>query len=182
MTVDKKKEDQEEPLLLENNEEGLEIKHHKLTCAELKEIFDKLADGKTYVTAPKLILALRKYPKIAEILEVPSDIKQEGGTRDIFEEWFRSIDTDDSRTIDWEEFMALADENLEEEVYVPSNTFTFRVKKVWKNVKKPFVKCMQKPKIDKTDEPVPEDPTLIKDEEPVEEPKGAEQEPKSEII
>jgi len=182
MTVDKKEEDQVEPLL-ENNEEGLEIKQHKLTCDELKDIFDKLADGKTFVTAPKLILALRKDPKIAEILEIPSDIKQEGGTRDIFEEWFRSIDTDDSRTIDWEEFMALADESLEEEVYVPSNTFTFRVKKVWKNVKKPFVKCMQKHKIDKTDEPVPEDdPKLIKDEEPVEEPNGAEQEPKSEII
>eukprot|EP00976_Prorocentrum_cordatum_P008982 178831-Prorocentrum_minimum.AAC.2 len=153
MVEKKKGKEAEKPLLLEYTEDDLEVRKNKLTVEELKEIFDILADGKDYVTAPKLIIALRKYPKIAEALNLPSNIQQENGAREIFEEWFQSIDTDDSRTITWEEFEALSDESLEETVYVPPNKFKFKLRKAWKAIKKPFVKCMKKPKIDTDDAP-----------------------------
>eukprot|EP00959_Pyramimonas_sp_CCMP1952_P418754 8772188-Pyramimonas_sp.AAC.2 len=86
MVEKKKGKEAEKPLLLEYTEDDLEVRKNKLTVEELKEIFDILADGKDYVTAPKLIIALRKYPKIAEALNLPSNIQQENGAREIFEE------------------------------------------------------------------------------------------------
>mmetsp|Transcript_25355 Transcript_25355/g.55140 ORF Transcript_25355/g.55140 Transcript_25355/m.55140 type:complete len:183 (-) Transcript_25355:479-1027(-) len=157
MGKEKDKKEAEKPLLIEWKEDDLEVRNNKLTVEELREIFDLLADGKDYVTAPKLILALRKYPKIAEVLHLPSDIQQENGSREIFEEWFQSIDSDESRTLTWEEFAELSDENLEETVYIPPNKFKFKVRKIWKCMKKPFVKCLKKPKIDKDDAPVEDD-------------------------
>ena len=74
---------------------------------ELRNLFDSIdknSDGT--ISRTKLILKARKDKTIADLLQLPQQIRQEDGTRDQFEILFQEIDADDSKGLDWEEFQA----------------------------------------------------------------------------
>lgn len=71
----------------------------------LREIFERCdlnKDGS--ISKIDLIKALRKDEEIADLFELPQQIRQEDGSRDAMERIFQAIDKDDDREINWEEF------------------------------------------------------------------------------
>ena len=75
--------------------------------AQLAALFlgiDKDGDGA--VTRRELLLALRRDPGLADRLELPQHVRQEGSTRAMFERVFADIDADGSDTVTLAEFTA----------------------------------------------------------------------------
>merc|ERR1712083_524486 len=78
-----------------------EIDEHR----KLLEIFQKVdMNGDGSLNKRELIKMLRQNPEMAEFFGLPTQIRQEDGSRDLFEAWFQKMDSDDSREITWEEF------------------------------------------------------------------------------
>jgi hypothetical protein len=63
---------------------------------------DRNLDGE--VNKREMILALRKEPRLCEMLGLPSHIHQEDGSREAFELLFQGADHDDDRCLSWSEF------------------------------------------------------------------------------
>ena len=63
---------------------------------------DRNSDGE--VDHRELLLALRADKSIADILSMPSKVKASDGTRQTFDDVFKSMDKDASGTISWAEF------------------------------------------------------------------------------
>jgi hypothetical protein len=72
--------------------------------AALFRAIDKNGDGT--VTRIELLLALRRDPGLADRLELPQHVRQEGSTRAMFERVFAEIDADGSDTLTLDEFCA----------------------------------------------------------------------------
>lgn len=72
--------------------------------AKLKRIFDQcdLHHDKK-ITIREFIIACRKNKDIADFFHLPQQIHQEDGTRDAVEAFFQSVDTNDSRSLTFEE-------------------------------------------------------------------------------
>jgi Ca2+-binding EF-hand superfamily protein len=81
---------------------------------KLKEIFDSLdGNGDGHVSRAEFIKALRRGDTGANALfGLSSTVRQEDGTRDAFERIYQSLDKDNSRSITWEEFVAVTRETL----------------------------------------------------------------------
>lgn len=76
----------------------------KLSFEELKEIFGLLdKDGDGSITHTECIIGLKKYGWIADKLGMPSNIRQEDGSRESYQVIFGRIDHDSSKTIEFEE-------------------------------------------------------------------------------
>lgn len=90
------------PALVEPSE--LMLKKHK-ELRKLRKKFNKMdrnSDGE--VDHRELLLALRADKSIADILSMPSKVKASDGTRQTFDDVFKSMDKDASGTISWAEF------------------------------------------------------------------------------
>jgi Ca2+-binding EF-hand superfamily protein len=76
----------------------------------LKEIFDDLDANKDgTVSRAEFIKAIRRGTSgVNEFFGLSTTVRQEDGTRDRFERVFQAIDTDNSRSISWEEFVETA--------------------------------------------------------------------------
>ena len=75
--------------------------------AQLSAVFgaiDKNHDGA--VSRSELLLALRRDPGLADRLELPQHVRQEGGTRALFERVFAEIDVDGSDALTLDDFCA----------------------------------------------------------------------------
>lgn len=79
----------------------------KITLEKLRDIFDRCDINKDgLVNKRELIKTCRQDSEIAKFFDVPSDIRQEDGSRNKLEEVFQSIDTDGDREIRWAELLA----------------------------------------------------------------------------
>lgn len=75
-----------------------------LRCAEAFKLIDKNDDG--VLTRIEVIQACRSDQRVREVLQLPTNIRQEDGSRDAFEAVFQKMDADDSKAVDLPEFMA----------------------------------------------------------------------------
>ena len=66
------------------------------------ELIDKNGDGK--LTRAEIIKGCRSDQRVRELLQLPATIRQEDGTRDVFEKVYQLMDKDDSKSIDITEF------------------------------------------------------------------------------
>jgi len=79
----------------------------KITLDKLRDIFDRCDLNKDgLVNKREFIKSCRQDEEIAKFFEVPTDIRQEGGSRDRLEEVFQAIDQDGDREIRWAELLA----------------------------------------------------------------------------
>jgi hypothetical protein len=79
---------------------------HGGLITRLRAVFDSIdADASGEISRIELIRALRSRPDVAALLELPSVIRQEDGTRDSFERVFQDIDDDCSKQLSWTEFL-----------------------------------------------------------------------------
>eukprot|EP00928_Gymnodinium_smaydae_P017932 TRINITY_DN16839_c0_g3_i1.p1 TRINITY_DN16839_c0_g3~~TRINITY_DN16839_c0_g3_i1.p1 ORF type:complete len:377 (-),score=62.18 TRINITY_DN16839_c0_g3_i1:258-1346(-) len=77
-----------------------------LSRARLRSIFDQCdlnKDGK--VNKRELIKTCRASQEVADVFDLPMQVRQEDGSRTKVEEFFQSIDTDGDREISWDEFL-----------------------------------------------------------------------------
>ena len=74
-------------------------------CLEMFKTLDRGGDGA--VNVRELIIALRFSPAIAAKLNLPTRVRQEDGTRDAIEAFFRALDVNDDRSLSLEEFAAV---------------------------------------------------------------------------
>ena len=75
--------------------------------AALRRVFDGIDrnhDGS--INKRELILTCRRSQAVREFLQLPQHIRQEDGTRDIFEELYQKMDKDGSKSVDRDEFVA----------------------------------------------------------------------------
>jgi len=78
-----------------------------LTLDNLRAAFEKCdvdKDGK--INKRELIKACREHAEIAQLFELPQNIRQEDGSRTRFEEFFQGVDADGDREICWAELLA----------------------------------------------------------------------------
>ena len=68
------------------------------------KLIDKNGDG--VLSRIEVVKALRTSAQVRKLLALPEKIRQEDGTRDLFERVYQSIDTDDSKSITLTEFEA----------------------------------------------------------------------------
>ena len=68
------------------------------------KLIDKNGDG--VLSRIEVVKALRDSAQVRKLLALPEKIRQEDGTRDLFERVYQSIDTDDSKSITLAEFEA----------------------------------------------------------------------------
>jgi|EP00908_Phaeocystis_cordata_P010876 hypothetical protein len=68
------------------------------------KLIDKNGDGT--LSRIEVVKALRDSAQVRELLQLPQKIRQEDGTRDLFEKVYQAIDTDDSKSITLKEFEA----------------------------------------------------------------------------
>lgn len=74
---------------------------------KLRMIFDSAdVQGNGMVNKRELVKGLRRDAKMAEFFGLPSEIRQEDGSRDQMEALFQAMDSDSDREITWEEFVA----------------------------------------------------------------------------
>ena len=74
---------------------------------EARDIFAELdRNGDGAVNIREVILVLRSSAAVAQRLALPQRVRQEGGTRDALEAFFREYDTDGDRSLTLEEFVA----------------------------------------------------------------------------
>jgi hypothetical protein len=81
--------------------------------ARLRQLFDRVdrnRDGQ--VNKRELILALRNESELCELLELPANIRQEDGSRALFEQLFQGADLDENRELSWEEFSSACVQRL----------------------------------------------------------------------
>ena len=77
-----------------------------LSEAQLRALFDTIdKDGSGEINKRELIIALRKDASVCEALALPAHIRQEDGTREMFERVFQSIDQSSDNLISWSEFL-----------------------------------------------------------------------------
>ena len=77
-----------------------------LSEAQLRALFDTIdKDGSGEINKRELIIALRKDASVCEALGLPAHIRQEDGTREMFERVFQSIDQSSDNLISWSEFL-----------------------------------------------------------------------------
>ena len=79
-------------------------KKRKLTFVEIKEIFatlDKNGDGN--ITHAEFIMGMKKNPWVATKLGMPTNVRQEDGTRESYQLSFGKIDNDNSKSIQFSE-------------------------------------------------------------------------------
>jgi hypothetical protein len=79
-------------------------KKRKLTFLEIKEIFatlDKNGDGD--ITHAEFITGMKKNPWVATKLGMPTNVRQEDGTRESYQLSFGKIDNDNSKSIQFSE-------------------------------------------------------------------------------
>jgi serine/threonine protein phosphatase PrpC len=75
------------------------------TQGQLWEIFQKLdLNGAGSINKRELIKVCRTDAKIANFLGLPTQIRQEDGSRDLMERFFQALDKSQEREISWEEF------------------------------------------------------------------------------
>lgn len=73
---------------------------------KLKLFFDGIdEDGNGGINRRELISALRNIRGVAECLDLPQEVRSEGGTRAVFESFFQRCDSDRNGEISWEEFL-----------------------------------------------------------------------------
>ena len=75
-----------------------------LNCERAFALID--VNGEGTLTRAKVIKACRSDARVREMLQLPARIRQEDGTRDLFEAVFQKMDTTDSKTIEVQEFRA----------------------------------------------------------------------------
>ncbi|CAE7706149.1 unnamed protein product, partial [Symbiodinium sp. CCMP2456] len=79
----------------------------KMDLKKLRMIFDSAdVQGNGMVNKRELVKGLRRDAKMAEFFGLPSEIRQEDGSRDQMEALFQAMDSDSDREITWEEFVA----------------------------------------------------------------------------
>ena len=71
-------------------------------CEQVFELLDKNSDGK--LSRIEIIQACRKDERVATLLRIPKQIRQEDGSRNAFETMFQSMDGDDSKAVSLDEF------------------------------------------------------------------------------
>ena len=80
---------------------------HADRLRQLRAVFDTIdRNGDGSIDVRELLLCLRKNPDVAEFMNLPMHVQQEGGTRETFEQKFQAIDKDGSRDVTWAEFQA----------------------------------------------------------------------------
>ena len=82
--------------------------HHPATDLDVKK-FQKIfqhtdKDSNGFVNVREMLLGLRTDPELAELLHLPSHIRQTNGTLETFERLFQTMDVDDNRKITYQEF------------------------------------------------------------------------------
>jgi len=84
--------------------EGDRGKKRKLTFAEIEEIFETLdKNGDGSITHAEFIIGMKKNPWVAEKLGMPTNVRQEDGTRETYQLSFGKIDNDNSKSIEFKE-------------------------------------------------------------------------------
>ncbi|CAE7302867.1 unnamed protein product [Symbiodinium natans] len=79
----------------------------KLDLKKLRAIFDSTdAQRNGMVNKRELIKAIRRDSRMAEFFGLPTEIRQEDGSRDQMEALFQAMDSDSDREITWDEFLA----------------------------------------------------------------------------
>ena len=81
-----------------------------LRCREAFSLIDKNGDGT--LTRIEVIQACRSDQRVRELLRLPETIRQEDGSREAFESVFQKMDKDDSKGVDFEEFLAFWKEEV----------------------------------------------------------------------
>ena len=71
-------------------------------CKQVFTLLDKNGDG--ILSRIEIIQACRKDERVATLLRIPQQIRQEDGSRDAFETMFQSMDDDDSKAVSLDEF------------------------------------------------------------------------------
>ena len=71
-------------------------------CREAFDLMDRNSDGK--LTRIEVIQACKNDERVREMLGLPTNIRQEDGTREQFEQVFQRFDQDDSKDISYDEF------------------------------------------------------------------------------
>lgn len=80
--------------------------------ARLKEVFEQCDKGKDgSINKRELIKACRGAADLAAFFELPEQIRQEDGSRDLLEELWQKLDGDGDRNVSWEELYALYEEH-----------------------------------------------------------------------
>jgi len=90
-------------------------KRNKINLNRLREVFDTCdnnKDGK--IDKRELIKACRSCSDVAQFFELPMSIRQEDGSRDVFESFFQAVDVDGDRAISWVELLAFYQHTLAE--------------------------------------------------------------------
>ena len=78
-----------------------------MTTDEARETFEAIdKNHDEELSQIEYIQALRKNPKIAKRLGLPNAMRQEDESRRLFQTALGAIDTDQSKTISWREFVA----------------------------------------------------------------------------
>jgi hypothetical protein len=93
-----------------DNGSTIEETHEKLKL--VFEMCDVNRDGS--ITKIEFIKACRTKPWVAELFKLPTQIRQEDGSRTKTEHFFQKLDKDDSKTITWEEFHDFYRDSLSE--------------------------------------------------------------------
>ena len=72
-----------------------------------KQVFDMIdRDHNGLLTRAEIIVGVRKNPELRHLLGLPDHIRQEDGSRDLFEQVFQHIDLDDSKAVSLAEFQS----------------------------------------------------------------------------
>ena len=75
------------------------------TCSMAFSLIDRNRDG--VLTRIEVIRACREQERVRTLLGLPQQIRQEDGSREAFEAVFQRLDTDESKSIDYEEFKSV---------------------------------------------------------------------------
>ena len=98
------------------------------TRLKLRNLFDQVDKDKDgYINVREMLIALRTNSELSELLQLPSRIRQENGSREAFENVFQEMDSDGDgdRLISYTEFIGYVTKNSEP---LPTSTTTSRPK------------------------------------------------------
>ena len=91
-----------------------------LSCEAAFKLIDKNGDGT--LTRAEIIKGCRNEQRVRELLQLPLTIRQEDGTRDVFETVYQLIDKDDSKSIDLKEFQVFWVQNVRHATLTPETS------------------------------------------------------------